>query len=296
MKFTTAPSAVEPARDFPELLPHGRTAVRLHPRRGAPGTYDSHIGGPPLWPADEAWPDCAGHRDINGRAYPLPLVAVTQLTAADFPELRFPEGTDLVQLLWCPEWHDQPHPAGWGQACRLYWRRADAVTDPLAEPPDPEEHWDHGPDMIPRACVLHPERITDYPGGEELPPALAERFGAWLEERDLPDDLTTVPGHKLGGFMNWCTTDRPGALECGACRSPLELFLQFDTAEWRLGSWGPDGAPHRFRPLEERGREPVDGAEDPAREPVGMTVGRGGHGGLFVCATDPRHPASFFTQ
>ncbi|MEU0008959.1 hypothetical protein ABZ079_33030 [Streptomyces sp. NPDC006314] len=46
MKLTTAPSAVEPARDFPELLPHARPAVRLHPRPGVPGARDSHIGGP----------------------------------------------------------------------------------------------------------------------------------------------------------------------------------------------------------------------------------------------------------
>ncbi|MGW2492197.1 hypothetical protein ACWCV9_33980 [Streptomyces sp. NPDC001606] len=296
MKLTTAPSALEPARDFQELLPHARPAVRLHPRRGTPGPRDSHIGGPLLWPAAEPWPECADHKDVNGRAYSMPMVAVAQLTAADFPEIRFPDGTDLVQLLWCPEWHDQPHPAGWGQACRLFWRRADRVTDPLTEQPDPEEHWDHDWDMIPRACVLHPERLLDYPDSEELPDGLGERFEAWLRERNLRDDLTTVPGYKLGGFMNWCTTDLPEALECGECQAPLELFLQFDTCEYAIGTWGPDGAPHRFQPLEERHLEPRGPEWQAALEPVGMTVGRGSHAGLFVCAADPRHPASYFSQ
>ncbi|MEV6841452.1 hypothetical protein AB0N17_44585, partial [Streptomyces sp. NPDC051133] len=30
---------------------------------------------------------------------------VAQLYAADVPEIAFPEGTDLVQILWCPEVH-----------------------------------------------------------------------------------------------------------------------------------------------------------------------------------------------
>ncbi|MER6731167.1 DUF1963 domain-containing protein [Streptomyces puniciscabiei] len=296
MKLTTAPSVVEPARDFPELLPHARPAVRLHPRRGTPGPRDSHIGGPLWWPAAEPWPECADHKDVNGRPYTERMVAVAQLTAADFPEIRFPDGTDLVQLLWCPDWHEQPHPEGWGQACRLFWRRADEVTDPLTQQADPAEEWDDDLDMVPRPCVLHPERVTDYPGDEELPAALTERFETWLEERDLADDLTTIPGYKLGGYLNWCTTGLPAALECGECRAPLELFLQCDTYEYYLGSWAPDGAPDRFRPLEERRLETGDKAADASREPVGMVVGRGSHAGVFVCSADPRHPASFFTQ
>ncbi|MFI9806421.1 DUF1963 domain-containing protein [Streptomyces sp. NPDC052301] len=294
MKLTTAPSVIQPARDFPELLPHARPAVRLHPRRDRPGPRDSHIGGPLWWPAAEPWPDCADHKDVNGRPYTERMVAVAQFTAADFPEIRFPDGTDLVQLLWCTEWHDQPHPAGWGQACRLVWRRAADVTGPLIEPPDPAEEGDD--DMVPLPCALHPERVTDYPGEEELPAGLGERFEAWLEERDLADDLTTIPGHKLGGFLNWCTTGRPDTLDCGDCGAPLELFLQFDSSEYGLGTYGPGGAPHRFRPLEERDGEPDEALGDPLREPVGMVIGRFSHGGLFTCTADPRHPASFFTQ
>ncbi|MEU9865345.1 hypothetical protein AB0D99_31205 [Streptomyces sp. NPDC047971] len=46
---------------FPELKGWARTATRLHPRAGAPGTADSSVGGPLLWPADEAWPECGAH-------------------------------------------------------------------------------------------------------------------------------------------------------------------------------------------------------------------------------------------
>ncbi|MFD9430386.1 hypothetical protein [Streptomyces sp. NPDC060002] len=249
-------------------------AVRLHPRRGRPGPRDSHIGGPLWWPADEPWPRCAEHRDVNRRQLgPYHLVPVAQLTAADFPEIRFPEGADLVQLLWCPDWHDQPHPEGWGQACRLFWRTAADVLNPLpeGEQPEPDTHWDG--DMIPLPCVLHPERVTEH---------------SWDEE--LPDELSPTPGYKVGGSMSWGVTDRPESMDCGedGCGAPLELFLQLDSYEYEDGG--------RFQPLGERGLDPTSEAGRAAREPVGMTVGRGGHAGLFVCTADPRHPVSFFTQ
>ncbi|WP_418956504.1 hypothetical protein [Streptomyces tritici] len=46
---------------FPELSAYARTATRLHPRPGTPTAADSSIGGPLLWPADEAWPVCGEH-------------------------------------------------------------------------------------------------------------------------------------------------------------------------------------------------------------------------------------------
>ena len=102
--------------------------------------------------------------------------------------------------------------------------------------------------------------------------------------------MSTIPGWKLGGSMRWGVTDLPGALDCGECGAPLELFLQLDTYEYDMD------AGDRFRPLEERHLDPRTEAGRAAREPTGMTVGRGGHAGLYVCAADPRHPASLFTQ
>ncbi|MDO0914082.1 hypothetical protein QQM39_25585 [Streptomyces sp. DT2A-34] len=148
--------------------------------------------------------------------------------------------------------------------------------------------------MIPRVCVLRPERLTEYPWRDELPAALADRHEVWLEERGLVDDVSTIPGYKLGGSMRWGVTDMPGTMECDECRAPLELFLQFDTYEYELGQG--DGEPGRFQPLEERGLEPRSEEASAAREPVGMTVGRGGHAGLYVCSADPRHPAKHFTR
>ena len=49
------------------------------------------------------------YRVARPQPVPSPLVAVAQLRAADIPDLRPPDGADLLQVLWCPA--DQPHPS-----------------------------------------------------------------------------------------------------------------------------------------------------------------------------------------
>ncbi|MGW3914316.1 hypothetical protein ACWEBX_22740 [Streptomyces sp. NPDC005070] len=61
MSRTTPPRPVDVTSLFPELAPLARSAVRLHPRPGAPTAGDSSLGGPLLWPADEPWPTCPDH-------------------------------------------------------------------------------------------------------------------------------------------------------------------------------------------------------------------------------------------
>ncbi|MBC9715077.1 hypothetical protein H9Y04_21225 [Streptomyces sp. TRM66268-LWL] len=69
---TTPPRPLDVAVVFPEIAPLARTAIRLHPRPGAPSVRDSSVGGPLLWPADEPWPHCesTGHWDSGFREYP----------------------------------------------------------------------------------------------------------------------------------------------------------------------------------------------------------------------------------
>ncbi len=104
--------------------------------------HESSVGGPLLWPAGEPWASCsqehdapfglttpeevrtlrriralgvwtdedhaevsrinAGHDPSLLPEGPHPLVPVAQLYARDVPDLPFPEGTDLLQVLWCP--------------------------------------------------------------------------------------------------------------------------------------------------------------------------------------------------
>ncbi|MFB7929167.1 hypothetical protein ACFC4C_08650 [Streptomyces sp. NPDC056039] len=67
MTRTTPPRPLDVTALYPELAPLARTAIRLHPRAGTPSATDSSIGGPLLWPAEEAWPNCPEHKGPRHR-------------------------------------------------------------------------------------------------------------------------------------------------------------------------------------------------------------------------------------
>src|SRR5437660_5405135 len=95
---TTPPPSYDVSSLFPDLADKATTTIRLHPRYGdEPPMNASKLGGTFLWPMDEAWPVCPAHE--------IPFVTVLQLRANDFPEMPFPPGSDLFQLLWCPREH-----------------------------------------------------------------------------------------------------------------------------------------------------------------------------------------------
>ncbi|WP_327413032.1 hypothetical protein [Streptomyces sp. NBC_01233] len=64
MTRTTPPRPLDVASVFPELADMARTATRLHPRPGSPTVYDSSVGGPLLWPADEPWASCSQEHPV----------------------------------------------------------------------------------------------------------------------------------------------------------------------------------------------------------------------------------------
>ncbi|MGW0606700.1 hypothetical protein [Streptomyces sp. NPDC002640] len=189
----TPPRPLDVEAYFPELAPHRREALRLHPRAGEPSYRDSSLGGPLLWPAEEDWPVCGdaeAHADL-GQGVPaeagVPLVPLLQIHRAEAPGTPFPDGCDLLQVLWCPFDHDPqdcPHPV-------VRWRAAEAVGEVRPTPPAPADAIE---EYLPRPCVLHPERVTEYPGADlpkELRDALGERLQrlgegtGWDYETDL---------------------------------------------------------------------------------------------------------------
>ncbi|CAG7642996.1 YwqG family protein [Actinacidiphila bryophytorum] len=275
----------------PEIAPHATTTVLLNPRPGTPGSRDSHLGGPLLWPAAEPWPTCDRHPGED----PYDLVSVAQLHAAEAPGLPFPEGTDLLQVLWCPVHHDQPHPAGWGPAGRVVWRRTADVTEEAAEQPDGWAEWQDDPEgVVPRPCVVHPEQLPDLPPEDALPEPLRNRLAAAGAE-DLYDLMSAHPGCKAGGCMDWMAATRPADLDCPSCGSPYALLLQVDSYEYLPSDTRGYGL-SAFAPPEEQGLAPGTDAHDRASRPTAMSVGRGdSHGGLFVCTAAPSaHPPAFF--
>lgn len=220
-----------------------------------------------------------------------PMIGLLQLRAADAPDIAFPDGTDLMQLLWCP--HNHPgvpgSPRHSGPAPLLRWRRAADVGDVLAKVPGPSDDAHEHP-YLPRPCTLSPERITEYPDLEDLPAALHGRVKTWSDSLDAERglsyerDLSTAPGWKTGG---WPSRDQdPHSLTC-ECGVDMVLLLTIASSEWGGRSW---------RPLEDR-HFPDQGIEGlDVAEPTDVIVGRQGSLQLFWCPRDADHPLQMVTR
>ncbi|MFF2790990.1 hypothetical protein ACFVT6_30255 [Streptomyces sp. NPDC058049] len=318
MTRTTPPRPLDAATVFPELADLARTATRLHPRPGSPTVHDSSVGGPLLWPADEPWASCsqehdapfplntpeevrtlrrirardvwtaeeraevsridAGHDPALLPEGPHPLIPVAQLYARDVPGLPFPEGTDLLQVLWCPFIDIEDPEDGPGQAVQLRWRRADAVEAVLAAAPEPE--YVGTDELVPVPCVLHPEQVREYPAAHDLDRELAERISRWEEDGapDYRDALSVAAGWKAGGWaapFTFRDSGGPKELRCRECAAVGEPLLTLDHSEWNPAtvSWRPFEEPH-----------------DASAVPTGVTVGRGYTLQFYACPADPRHP------
>ncbi|WP_460916079.1 YwqG family protein [Plantactinospora veratri] len=248
MSHSTIASPIDMREVFPQVVPFARRAIRLHPRKGSPGVEQSSVGGPLLWPADEPWPGCGGvHPEDHLDAGPDdpaqgPLVPVLQLFAADVPDLPFPAGTDMLQVLWCPFDHEpwcSPRP-------ELRWRRRADVGARRETMPAPHE--DADPATIPDPCTVDPERVVEYPS-HDLPREVwrqidgtvrrvAEETG-WQYEYDLSE----ASGIKVGGYPGW--TQSPDWPVCGCGTGMVHLLT---VASWEFSR----GDEKRWIPVEDR--------------------------------------------
>ncbi len=250
----TPPFAPEILAEFPELAALGRTATRLHPRRGTPGVGDSHVGGPLAWPADEPWPVCTRElRDGHRHARPNPLVPVAQLWASDVPDLprSVPGGPDfdLLQVLWCPVEHlRETH----GPAVQVRRRRAaDLPPELLTDPPQGDVEragW------VPVPCVLHPEQITDRPCADALPGPVRDRMPPGVAAGFV------APGWKVGGYPR-----HPGEAPCPQCGTPAELLLVVTDHEY-------DAETYHWIPLEEQDLDWSAPHGDAYERPTGLRL------------------------
>lgn len=212
---------------------------------------------------------------------PVALLPVVQLHAADIPEVRFPVGTDMVQILWCPYRHpDVPgmHEHYSGPAPKVIWRAAGSLTDTVFPARDAVA----GDGFALEPCVLHPERITEYPDIEDLPESLQSRIDAWEEGLgegsgyDYRNDLSVAPGLKTGGWPYWPHCPRP--VQCG-CGSEMSLLLTMPHGERGAQSWNP---------LEDRSRAAEGGYDAEFHDPTAFSGARD-ELLIFVCRQDPAH-------
>lgn len=242
MTRTTLPPRFSVPALFPQLAGMARETVRLHPRLGPEPAIDaSKLGGSLLWPADTAWPICTlPHPTMEFRGGVLagepkpsgnPYVGLLQLRREDVPELGFPGEADLFHLLWCPNDHDEL----FAPVCRTYWHRtADVAAAPGTVPPPTVAE----PQYLPRPCVLHLERVTEYPSVYELPDDLNESIHEWetsVGGRPLYQyELSTADGTKVGGHVQWIQD--PEVPECDGGHR-MEHLLTVQSAEFDGGSW-----------------------------------------------------------
>jgi hypothetical protein len=208
---------------------------------------------------------------------PLPLLPVLQLHAADVPGLPRPEGTDLLQVLWCPSGHDQ----GYLPYTELRWRSRAGTGTPLTEQPRPAVVGNDG--YLPNPCVLHPESVTEYPAPHELPEELADRVEQWALDRgaDYQYDLSVAPGCKVAGHAPWSFTD-PFPMACAECGAGMRPLLTLDSTEW-------DGGSRSWRPVEDAAA-PGSGVLDGPACATGLRFGRGYGLQLYVCERSYGHP------
>lgn len=293
--------------EFPELVHYQRAATRLHPRPGAPDRRESSVGGPLLWPTAEPWPTCSqGHQITQPRLTaaeqaagipprpwslygllpePVVLVPILQLYVSDAPQLSFPDGTDLLQILWCPNIHTD-----WAPRARAFWRRTADIRDPLPQMPAPNRV--EGERFVPQACVVHPEQVSEFPPvcwqadpvtltWPRMPLELDERVRDWNDQQPESADyhvLAHAPGWKVGGWDHYIP-DRPKRHIC-ACGADMRPLLTTDSME-NLDGWPPHedpgfvwGDPNNWRD----------------QEPTGVRVGRSGISELLYCPAAPTHP------
>lgn len=284
MTRTTPPRPLDIAAVFPELVLLARTAVRLHPREGEPAVFHSSVGGPLLWPASEPWPTCESEDQMHSECAAL-LVPVAQFYLRDVPELPVPDGSDLLQVLWCPRegWDAMPQ-------TQLVWRDSTSVGGDLAEMPpvDPDAEEEY----LPKPCLIHPEAVLEYPAALELDKTLRDRITAWATQEGhdpvfndhayrwshfYSHNLSVAPGWKVGGWGHWGVTD-PEPLRCDACAAVMVPLLTIDSYE-HGESWTP----------EEDQEAMAAGRDNALAFPTGVWIGRGYTMQIYTCPTSSDH-------
>lgn len=198
------------------------------------------------------------------------MVAVIQIYRFEVPDIvPFPDGCDLLQVLWCPRRHEDQ----W-VVPTVCWRAAEAVGEVRQAPPLPPETEYR---QVPRPCVVHPELVTEYPSWDlpyELWDALEVRFEQVEKETgwEYQYHLSTAPGIKLGGYPGWCQD--PQWPNCPGCRTPMDHLLTVESTE-------EADSRRAWTPLEDRDIRP---------EGPGLVLGDLGGVYLFECRTCPGRP------
>ncbi|KAB7833820.1 hypothetical protein [Streptomyces mobaraensis] len=216
---TTPPRPVDVTAVLPRLAPLARTATRLHPRPGSPSPHHSSVGGPPLWPAGEPWPYCAGPHVPDGNPATSPqdvrlgrrIRAAAESRPPGHPRFTPEETAVLRRISAGHPWPDGPvamlpvaqlyardvpslRPPGRADLLQVLWCPFDHPPEPkprtalfrrsAAAVTDvlttpPEPAVVQSGGYVPRPCLLDPEQVTEYPDLMELDGDSRALLGKW---------------------------------------------------------------------------------------------------------------------
>ena len=275
MTRSTPLPPLEITRVFPALSDLSAATVRLHPQRTRQGRASSKVGGSILWPPGVDAPRCELHALDHALAEPTYL-PVIQLRRSDIPELPFPDGTDVFQVLWCGRAHDEPI---FVARCAVYWWSAAQASDSLTVTFD-----DLG--YRPEECSIEPERVLEFPNIVDLPRDLRSEIVAWEErlgkEGLYEFELSTAPGTKVGGYPNWIQEAEWPSCPIG---HRMDHLLTIDDSEFDGGTYA------RWLPVEDQAAwEGPDEARLAVQNPTGLSLM--GSLYLFVCSLCPGRPVA----
>lgn len=321
---TTPPRPVDVTVHFPELAPMARTAVRLHPRAGAPAPTDSSIGGPMLWPAREPWPTCPEHggpwqlgvspedvrlgRGILAEAWRRPrdegaeLLSVQERTAVDRASnnsripLDGPVPMVPVAQLYAADVPDLPRPDG-ADLLQLLWCPFDHDEDYL---PRTELRWRTAADVTdPLGAAPQPAVI----GNDDYLPEPCLLHPETVTEYPAPHELREELAERIEAWEDrhdfnyqYDLGVAPGCKVGGY--APWSFSDPFPMACTDCGSgvrplltidgseW--DGGSGSWRPVEDAGYTGLHSL-GPANA-THLNIGRSYSLQLYVCAASYEHP------
>lgn len=242
--ITTQPPKFNVEELFPFLKERARKATRLHPRRQSNiNPLGSKIGGAIAWPENESHPICP-RSGCNA-------VSFLQVQSKDVTLLEFPEGADLLQILWFPD-----EDSLYGQTVHaneedgahsrwfVYWRNSTELSSDHLLLPTPNTVG--GLPVTIEECSIQPEIIVEYPSLGMLGDLSAEDYGLltkWNEENDdyYQRGMSVCPGVKIGGYPDgWEGIGPNGEYIPKTTDGEMqELLLTFSDSEFGEG-WQPN--------------------------------------------------------
>lgn len=265
-----------------DLRQFERVAIRLLP---CPATKPlpldaSKIGGMILWPKAEPWPATR-----NWKHTP-----VLQIRKDDVPEVPFPAGMDLLQILWPPKF--EALQKGYDRynnhlvTATVKWRRLVPEALCLTDLP---YGIDADSGLTPVECALQPQRVVEYPTSMDdvfghdfdwnslpVPPAYRQHNPNFRVFWDA--HLSAAPGTKLMGWGQWLQ-DGQFHPHCPQCNRKTRLLASIASLEFDDAGDLRWGAPYLSLPPSKQKR--------PLHDYTGLQIAGSGVVYVHYCPTCP---------